>query len=110
MSVDYKAIGQRIKEKRKILKRTQESMAETLDVSVGYISQIERGVSKPNLEMLSDVSAFLSCDISELITGTAPKQDNYLGADFELRLKSLSKFQKKILLEIADVLINNKIS
>ena len=43
MSIDYKIIGKRIKERRKICQITQETLAEKLGVSVGYISQIERG-------------------------------------------------------------------
>ena len=53
MSIDYKLIGKRIKTKRQHIGLTQEKMAEHLLVSVGYVSQIERGISKPNLEMLS---------------------------------------------------------
>lgn len=40
MAVDYKLIGQRIKEHRKQKKMTQEVLAEKSDVTVGYISQI----------------------------------------------------------------------
>ena len=39
MSVDYAAIGQRIKVRRREQKRTQEWMAEQIQVSVGNISQ-----------------------------------------------------------------------
>ena len=45
MSIDYKIIGKRIKERRKICQITQETLAEKLGVSVGYISQIERGIA-----------------------------------------------------------------
>lgn len=56
MSVDYAAIGQRIKGRRREQKRTQEWLAEQLQVSVGYISQIERGVTKVNLDTLSEIA------------------------------------------------------
>ena len=48
MNVDYGAIGQRIKQVRRSRDMTQERLAEALSVSVGYISQIERGVTKIN--------------------------------------------------------------
>ena len=41
MNVDYKLIGSRIKAERKKLGITQEVLAEKLDVSIGYVSQIE---------------------------------------------------------------------
>lgn len=52
MSVDYRIIGQRIKIKRKSIRKTQDHVAEALSVSVGYISQIECGVTKVNLDTL----------------------------------------------------------
>ena len=42
MVIDYKIIGQRIKNARKAIGMTQEVLAEKADVTVGYISQIER--------------------------------------------------------------------
>ena len=45
MNVDYGAIGRRIKQVRRSRDMTQERLAEALSVSVGYISQIERGVT-----------------------------------------------------------------
>ena len=47
---------------------TQERLAEALSVSVGYISQIERGVTKINLDTLAAVAAHLNCELSELVT------------------------------------------
>ena len=41
MAVDFKLIGKRIQDKRKGLKKTQEDLAEYLDVSVGYVSNME---------------------------------------------------------------------
>ena len=46
MSIDYKLIGSRIKSERIRQKITQEKLAESLDVSVGYVSQLERGITK----------------------------------------------------------------
>ena len=54
MNVDYGAIGQRIKQVRRSRDMTQERLAEALSVSVGYISQIERGVTKINLDTLAE--------------------------------------------------------
>ena len=53
MLVDYILIGKRIKDYRNKCGFTQAALAEKLDVSVGFISQIERGITKPNLEMLA---------------------------------------------------------
>lgn len=39
--MDYKLLGKNIKEARKSLKMTQEQLAEQIDVSTVFISQIE---------------------------------------------------------------------
>ena len=64
MNVDYGAIGRRIKQVRRSRDMTQERLAEALSVSVGYISQIERGVTKINLDTLAAVAAHLICVLS----------------------------------------------
>lgn len=46
MELDYRIIGSRIQARRKQKKITQEKMAEALNLSVGFISQIERGGHK----------------------------------------------------------------
>lgn len=50
MSIDYKLLGNRIKEQRIAKGTTQEHFAEQMDVSVGYVSQMERGITKISLE------------------------------------------------------------
>ena len=63
MSVDYRSIGGRIKQRRRAAGMTQEQLAERLFVTVGYVSQLERGISKTNLDMLSKICTILDCDI-----------------------------------------------
>ncbi|HIU48528.1 MAG TPA: helix-turn-helix transcriptional regulator [Candidatus Avimonoglobus intestinipullorum] len=46
MSIDYSLIGARIQARRKQMHLTQEQLAEALSVSVGYISQVERGTPR----------------------------------------------------------------
>ena len=78
MNVDYAAIGQRIKQVRRSRGLTQERLAEALSVSVGYISQMERGVTKINLDTLAAVSSCLGCELSELVTGVSVHHGRYL--------------------------------
>lgn len=46
MGVDYQILGKNIKYYRKQKKLTQEQMAELLDLSTGFVSQIERGIAR----------------------------------------------------------------
>ena len=104
MSIDYGIIGTRIQNKRKAKGLTQEKLAEILDVSVGYVSQIERGISKPNLEMLSMISSALGCDICYLIGGTVREQATYLDEELILKYSGLSSDQKALAIRIIDAI------
>ena len=75
---------------------------------MGYISQIERGITKVNLEMLSNIAEVLSCDISEFLSDTVKLSNNYLFDEFNECIKKLSPENRKILIEIAKVLEKNQ--
>ena len=67
--IDYKIIGQRIQIARNALGMTQERFSEKIQVSANYLSKIETGKEKPNLEMLGKISVAADISLSELITG-----------------------------------------
>ena len=104
MSIDYRVIGQRIKRRRKVLNKTQDNLAEALSVSVGYISQIERGVTRPNLDTLGRIAAYLDCDLSELVTGVTTAQSGYLQGELQKICTDMTETQRSMLLEIAQVI------
>jgi transcriptional regulator with XRE-family HTH domain len=52
IQVDYKALGQRIRQQRKLMEMTQEELASVSDVSTSYIGHIERGIKHCSLETL----------------------------------------------------------
>ncbi|HIS84530.1 MAG TPA: helix-turn-helix transcriptional regulator [Candidatus Faecivicinus avistercoris] len=54
--VDYVALGLRIRQQRKMLKLTQEALAEKVDVSTSYIGHIERGQKRCSLETLVSIA------------------------------------------------------
>ncbi|UQT49010.1 helix-turn-helix transcriptional regulator [Flavonifractor plautii] len=97
MNVDYGAIGQRIKQVRRSRDMTQERLAEALSVSVGYISQIERGVTKINLDTLAAVAAHLNCELSELVTGVSVLQGRYLEGELAQLVDQMDGRQRKML-------------
>ncbi len=108
MGIDYKAIGQRIKARRKALRKTQENLAEALSVSIGYISQVERGVTKISLDTLGKIAAYLNCDVSKFVSGVDPLQNKYLLFEFDKKFMTLPDDQRKIILEIIDILLKHK--
>ncbi|MCR4631999.1 MAG: helix-turn-helix domain-containing protein [Treponema sp.] len=108
MAVDYISIGKRIQTKRKSMGITQEKIAEEISVTVGYISQIERGFTKVNLDTLSKIAEVLNCDITTFLTGTVQNTPDYLYNDLNSSFRRLSTQNKKILLELSEVLLRNQ--
>ncbi len=82
--VDYKTIGLRIREFRKMKKMTQEQLAEAVGVGVTHISHIETGNSIPSLKVLIDIINTLECSADELlcieITAARPMFSNWITA------------------------------
>lgn len=107
MNIDFSLIGQRIKQKRKAAGLTQEKLSEELSVTVGYVSQIEGGRVKANLEMLGKIATILNCDVGYLVSGTASEQSAYLSTEIQKRFDRMNSDNKRLLLEFADMLIKN---
>lgn len=60
--------GQRIRAIRLEIKMSQEQFAALLDISVDFLSLIERGVNAPSFEDLDVFSKKLGSPLSELFT------------------------------------------
>lgn len=86
---------------------TQEKLSEQLAVSVGYISQIERGVTKISLDTLAALAAKLGCDLAQLVTGVATAQDGYLERELAACVGRMDGRQKKLLLEMGRLLLHH---
>ena len=107
MNIDYKVIGAKIKSQRKKAGITQETLAEKLDVSIGYISQVERGITKISLDLLAAISSALECDICALITDSVTK-NNYLAGETAQKFSALSEREKRMVNSFIDMLVQNR--
>lgn len=72
MIIDNKAIGQRIREKRKSLQLTREEFAEIIGLSDYYIGQLERGERQMSLPVLVNVTNCLHMSLDYLIFAKTP--------------------------------------
>lgn len=101
-NIDYKLIGERIKEARKKAGLSQEKLAEMIDVTTVYISRIERG-GQINLKRLSQISIALSVSIVQLLNGTTMESENYLNKEFEQLLSQCTKDKQRLIYNIAKI-------
>jgi transcriptional regulator with XRE-family HTH domain len=60
--------GERLKEIRLQRGMTQERFAEALDISVDFLSLIERGVNAPSFNTLEKIAKRLRLSVTELFT------------------------------------------
>lgn len=93
-NIDYQLIGKRLKTYRRNANLTQEKLAEILNYSSGYISQIERGLTRPNLDTLALICNVLNCDISMVIAQTNQTVE-YMLPDFQILLEQLNPKERR---------------
>ena len=105
MNIDYKVIGKRIKQARKYNNKTQEDLAECLEVSNSYISRIERGTTKLSLELLIKICTYLNIEPAYVLTGSISSSDDYLRNDIVDMLKGCSSEKIKLITEVIKPII-----
>lgn len=74
-SVELKAIGNRISERRKQLNLTQEQVAEKMNVSIQMVSNLERGNKAIKIENLLKISEILDMSTDYILTGKHTEKD-----------------------------------
>ena len=83
-SIDYAAIGSRIRIARNNAKLTQAQLAEACDLSTSHIGNIERGHSILSVEVLYNLAVILNANVDFLLRGSFPEDDGTLDAQAEL--------------------------
>ncbi len=105
MALDYIIIGERLKKARTDKKLTQEKLAEKLDVSIAFLSRIERGNSHISLKRLSEVCDILGVTEGYILNGASSKSENYLTSEFNDILNNVSPEKQKLIYKIAKTIV-----
>lgn len=100
-------IGKRIREARNKRKLTQEQLAEKADITIVYLSEIERGVKLPSLTVFVAIAEALRVSTDSLLrdeldTGKASVYD-----DITKKMERLTPKQRVTASEILDAYIRN---
>jgi transcriptional regulator with XRE-family HTH domain len=67
-------LGQRLRDRRKQLGKTQQQVAEEASLTVGFISQIERGISTPSLASLYNVAKALETTVDQFVSSSPARK------------------------------------
>ena len=84
VTVNYEDVGNKIRERRNFLKVTQENLANDINVSASFISDIENGRRKMSLETMIKISIALKTSLDYFIL------DNVK----DVKLKNNTKFDE----------------
>lgn len=73
--MDYKALGERIARRRKVLNMTQDDVAEATGLSNNYISNIENNHSIPSIDTLLKICEAIDTTPNYLLLGITSHSD-----------------------------------
>lgn len=108
MAIDYSVIGSRIKKARKAKNMTQDELSEKLDVSIAFLSRIERGTSQINLKRLTQICEILEVTEGDILNGVSNNSSKYLDDEFSELLEGCTPKKQKLIYEVAKVIANEE--
>ena len=103
--MDKLTMGDRIKEIRRSHHWTQEQLAERVDVSVEYVSEIERGLKMPSMQLFIKLLEVLDVSADYLLRDTVSTQSLYSDLGIDSKLKKLTQKQRAGLFALIDTYI-----
>ena len=104
--MDFITLGKRVKKYRKQAKMTQANLAESLDVSISYVSQVERGIIKVSLSRLKQIAECTGTPIQFFVTDLNKRDETYLVPELVDAFRVMSPAQKKFALEVMENITN----
>ena len=81
--MDYKRLGERIREERKRLNLTQAQLAEAIDISDTYMGAIERGERSLTLDTLVRLVNRLGVTVDYMLSDSVPDNDSNIMEQFK---------------------------
>ena len=104
MALDYNIIGKRIRDIRLEKKLTQEDLALRMNVSIPYLSRVEKGSAHLNLVRLNQICRILNVTEGYLLNGASLNNSQYLTREFSDLLKTVSPETERLIYEVAKLI------
>lgn len=99
--LNYKLIGQRIKQAREREKLSQMDMAELIDASITHISLVENGRKKVSLDMIAKIADALGVTIDELVGGSNSVTDSEYLTQIGMQFDGCTDYEKRMICDLA---------
>ena len=108
IEIDLKIVGNRIRQARKRLMKTQEHISEIADISAQYWSAVETGRDRGSVNTYLQIAAALGVTLNDLFYSEA-ELIRMEKTDFEESLIECSEYEKTVLIEAILVFKNSLI-
>ena len=100
-------VGIRIREARKQKEFTQQMLADAIGVSEMYISQIERGLKMPSLNLFIQIITVLDISADYILRDTLPSGKKFVYQEVAELLDKLSNKQRRGAINILNAYIHS---
>lgn len=109
MEIDYKRVGQRIRQARQRTGLTQEALGAAVDCSNNHISHIENGQTKVSLTLLLRLSYALDTSLDFFLLDTPyARRDVLLSEELQQKLAKCDKGTLVAINRMVDVLLEQQ--
>jgi transcriptional regulator with XRE-family HTH domain len=107
--VDTVRIGARIKAARKARGLTQAELAQDVDITPKYLSNIECGAKVPKMETFIEIANALEVDANTLLVDVLTVSSAIISTEISEQLAALSPHERKRIKRIFDVMIEDAV-
>ena len=105
--MDKMALGQRIREARLLRGLTQQTLARKADIGIMYLSEIERGIKMPSLNIFIKIVEALDVSADYILRNEITSGREYICDDIAQKLKPLTPNQRKTAADILDAYLKS---
>ena len=107
--MDYKSIGRNIRHFREAANMSRESFAELLDISVSYLSALERGEKLPKFETYIRIVNTLGVSSDDLLADVLTVSHELKASELSLKLKHLPVGEQRRILNVVETMIGDAV-
>ena len=106
-TLERAALGKRIRESRIQKGYTQQELADRAEIGVVYISEIERGIKMPSLNIFVKIIDTLDVSADYVLRDELPSGKEYIYDEITRQLKNLTPKQRKTAADILAVYLRS---
>ena len=104
--LDYEIIGRTIKMYRQKQDMSQDELSEFADITVGYLSKIEKGQCHPSLDVLASISEVLGITVNDLFYDFDVSHGSILARNIMLCVEECTLKEQELIYKIIKTLMD----